>query len=102
MDVARDIRQGELVEAELDAFISRRDTQRRTTEGERAAEETYEENVRRYHKRERRGMLWERLRYHEALIQSHCSTFELLIGRHRSEVARLETLLGISETKGAA
>jgi hypothetical protein len=50
--------------------------------------------------------LWEKLRYHEALIQSHSSTFELLIGRHRSEVERLERLLGISETeaieKGAA
>jgi hypothetical protein len=64
------------------------------------------ETVKAYNERERQGVLWERLRYHEALIQSHSSTFELLIGRHRSEVERLERLLGISETeaieKGAA
>ena len=47
-------------------------------------------------------MLWEQLRYHEALIQSHSSTFELLIGRHQSEVERLEQLLEISATKGEA
>jgi hypothetical protein len=59
-----------------------------------------------YNKRQREGMLWEKLRYHEALIQiqSHSSTFELLIGRHRSEVERLERLLGITSeaTKGEA
>jgi hypothetical protein len=64
------------------------------------------EMVNAYNERSRRGMLWEKLRYHEALIQSHSSTFELLKGRHRSEVERLERLLGIgdtiSDTKGEA
>jgi hypothetical protein len=54
------------------------------------------ETVKAYNERERQGVLWERLRYHEALIQSHSSTFELLIGRHRDEVERLERLLGIT------
>ena len=53
-----------------------------------------------YNARERQGLLWERLRYHESLIQSHSTTFELLIGRHKSEVERLERLLGINKTKG--
>jgi hypothetical protein len=63
------------------------------------------ETVRRYHEKERVSLLWERLRYHEALIQSHSSTFELLIGRHKGEVERLEGLLGINDSeaqKGAA
>jgi hypothetical protein len=60
------------------------------------------ETVKAYNERERESMLWERLRYHEALIQSHSSTFKLLIGRHRSEVERLEQLLGITDTKGEA
>jgi hypothetical protein len=57
------------------------------------------ETVKAYNERERQGILWERLRYHEALIQSHSSTFELLIGRHKSEVERLERLLGISDSE---
>jgi hypothetical protein len=60
------------------------------------------ETVKAYNERERESMLWERLRYHEALIRSHSATFKLLIGRHRSEVERLERLLGISETEGEA
>jgi hypothetical protein len=63
------------------------------------------ESVRRYHEKEREGILWEMLHYHEALVQSHSATFELLIGRHKSEVERLERLLGINDSdaqKGAA
>jgi hypothetical protein len=61
------------------------------------------ETVKAYNVRERESMLWERLRYHEALIRSHSSTFKLLIGRHKSEVERLERLLGITSeaTEGA-
>jgi hypothetical protein len=36
--LSRDIGTGEKIEAKLDAFISRRDKQRRQTEGERAEE----------------------------------------------------------------
>jgi hypothetical protein len=57
------------------------------------------ETVKAYNERERESMLWERLRYHEALIRSHSATFKLLIGRHRSEVERLERLLGISDSE---
>jgi hypothetical protein len=65
------------------------------------------ETVKAYNARERQGILWERLRYHEALVRAHSTTFELLIGRHRSEVERLERLLGITSEarepeKGAA
>jgi hypothetical protein len=91
-----------MVEKELDAMIRRRDERRRIEEGDRAAEEMYEESCRRYAQRQREGLLWERLRFHEQLIVAHSRTFELLIGRHRSEVERLERLLGITETEGEA
>ena len=37
--IGRDIAKGEAVEAEIDVFISRRDAERRKSEGERAEEE---------------------------------------------------------------
>ena len=68
-------------------------------------QELWMKTVEAYNARERQGILWERLRYHESLIQSHSTTFELLIGRHRNEVERIERLLGITSEaieKGAA
>jgi hypothetical protein len=62
-------------------------------------QELWMNTVKAYNERERQGILWERLRYHESLIQSHSSTFEFLIGRHKSEVERLERLLGISDSE---
>jgi hypothetical protein len=85
--------------------VERRHDQRVSTEGETREEELWMETVSRYHAKERTSLLWEKLRYHEALIQSHSSTFELLIGRHRNEVERIERLLGITSEaieKGAA
>jgi hypothetical protein len=62
-------------------------------------QELWMNTVKAYNERERQGILWERLRYHEALIQSHSSTFELLIGHHRNEVERIERLLGINDSE---
>jgi hypothetical protein len=55
-----DISQGELVEAELDAFIARQDTQRRHAEGERPEEALWRASERRYQERQRREIraLW--------------------------------------------
>ena len=69
--LARDISQGEKVEGEIDVFISRRHEKRIRDEGERAAQEMYEESCRRHSERERLELLWERLRYHHAMIRSH-------------------------------
>jgi hypothetical protein len=60
------------------------------------------ETVQAYNERERESMLWERLRYHEAMIRAHTANHEAIIARHRSASVRCEQLLGISETKGAA
>ncbi len=69
-------------------------------EAERDEEALWMASVRRYHERERAQTLWEKLRYHEAMMRRHTSTYEFIVGRHRLEVERCEALLGISE-KGA-
>jgi hypothetical protein len=81
------------------AICCQRHERRIASEGERQEEVLWMETVKAYNERERQGILWERLRYHEALIQSHSSTSELLIGRHKSEVERLERLLGINDSE---
>ena len=83
-------------------FIERRDDKRRQSQGERLEQELWMETVKAYNERQRERMLWERLRYHEALVRAHSATFKLLIGHHRGEVARLERLLGINKTEGEA
>lgn len=50
----REIASGERAEAELDAFISRRDTERRKSEGERAIEDLWREAERRQEAHRRR------------------------------------------------
>jgi hypothetical protein len=47
-----DIETGERVEGELDAFIAKRDKQRRQTEGERRLEALWVESVRPYQERQ--------------------------------------------------
>jgi hypothetical protein len=47
-----DISRSEQVESDLHRLIERRDTERRKTEGERAAEELWAESVRRYNARQ--------------------------------------------------
>ncbi len=44
----RDVSTGEKVEKDLDAFISKRDKERRLSEGERAEEAAWRESVRRH------------------------------------------------------
>ena len=55
--------QGEKVELELDAFITKRDAQRRRSEGERLAEEVWMESERLYNARRRRELDAERYGY---------------------------------------
>jgi hypothetical protein len=90
-----DVARTEQIEGELDAFISKRDKQRRREEGDRPAEEMYAASTRRYHERQVRQGWWEWLRYHERMIAAHTATLEALIGRHREEAERYADLLGV-------
>jgi hypothetical protein len=60
------------------------------------------QTVEAYNARERQGLLWERLRYHESMIRAASKNAEVIVERHRAELQRCEQLLGINETKGAA
>jgi hypothetical protein len=90
-----DISRSEQVEGELDAFIAKRNKQRRKTEGERAREEIYAESTRRYQEREQLQVWWRWLRYHEGQMRRHTATLETLIGHHRGEAERYAALLGV-------
>lgn len=94
-----DLAPGELVEQSLDALIAFR--ARRNGEGEREREAMYMESVRRYHGRRRAEALWDRLRWHEQMLEAHSRTFEQIVDKHKAGVSRCEQLLGIkSESKG--
>jgi hypothetical protein len=90
-----DIARGEQIEGELDAFIAKRDRERRREEGERPQEELYAESTRRYHERQVLQGWWEWLRYHERMIRAHTATYEAIISRHRKEAERYAELLGV-------
>jgi hypothetical protein len=77
-------RTSEAAEAGLTRFIERRDGQRRQTKGERLEEYLWMETVREYHERERQSLLWERPRYHEAMLRAHTATHRAIIARHRA------------------
>jgi hypothetical protein len=74
--ISRDIARGEAVEKELDVFVSRRDTKRRESEGERPAEAAWAESER-AHDAGRR----------EALRSAWCAF-------HRDQAERLRRNLG--------
>lgn len=84
------------VEVELNRLIERRADK---TPDPDEREEFYMESVRRFHDRQRREHLWDRLRFHERQIASHTATFMEILERHKAGRLRCEELLGI-ETKG--
>jgi hypothetical protein len=81
-----DIGRGEMVEAELDAMIRRRDTERRKTEGERAAEELWQESVRRYNARQEADHRLAWFEYEMRLYRIHLG----LAAEHLARAERLE------------
>ena len=91
MDVVR----GEMVEAELDHLIARRDDMRRGEEGHRPSEEMYEESCRRHAEAQQQALAWAWLRYHVARQRAHRKTFTLLDAMHQQEIAKYEAMLGL-------
>lgn len=60
-------------------------------------EESYMESVRRYHGHRRHEALWEKLRYHEAMLEAHTRTFTGLLDKHKAGRERCERMLGIGK-----
>ena len=87
MDAARI----EAVEADIDRFIGRRATQTEVN----AEEMMWKDSVRKYRARHREDRLRERLRYHEAMLESHTRNFEEILRRHRVGLKLCEEALGI-------
>ncbi len=87
------------VEGDLDAFISRRDKQRRETEGDRREWELYEESCRRYAEAQQQALAWEWLRWHQRMLNSHIKTSALITSHHEDEIRRYERLLNINLEK---
>jgi hypothetical protein len=83
-----DIARGEQVEAELDAMIRRRDTERRQTEGERRMEELWAQSVRRYNARLEADERLERLHYHEGQARRLSNTLGSLVAYHEAQAEK--------------
>jgi hypothetical protein len=95
-------RSAEAGEAQIDAFISRMDTKRRDTEGERAEEELYAESVRRYNEQRHHMARLEWHAYHTGQAERHRRTLEELIARHEAAAERLLDEGRTGENTGAA
>ena len=83
----------EAASASIDALIERRS--RGVDPDER--EGLWRESVRKYHARRREERLWERIRYHEAMIRAHTENFEELLRRHRVGLRLCEQALGLDD-----
>jgi hypothetical protein len=92
--LSRDISRGEIVEAEIDAFISKRHNRRVAEEGERAEEEMWAASERAYFARKREENRREWCGYFERLAVS-------LRARAEEYDQRAQTLME-DEPKGAA
>ena len=88
--LSRDIARGELVEAELDVFISRQHDRRVVDEGERPTEEAWMESGRRHDAGRREAMRAAWCEYHRLQAGRHRAVLEGLISAHEREAERLQ------------
>ncbi len=92
-----------MVEAELDGFVNRRDKERRRTEGERPlAEALWAESERRHAASRQQALAWAWLRWHQRMLNSHIKTSNLITSHHAAEIEKYERLLNIDYEGGDA
>ncbi len=77
---------------QLDRLIERRASSNPDPD---TTEESYMESVRRYREKERREHLWQRLRFHERMLEAHTATFMEILDKHKAGRAQCEEMLGI-------
>ena len=87
-----EIARGEVVEKELDLMIERR-SRRKDLDEEHAL---WKASGRRYSVCCREARLWERLHYHQAMLEAHTKNFEVILRRHRVGLRLVEEALGIT------
>ena len=78
-----------MVEAEIDAFISKRHYCRVADEGEGPALEMWQESERRYDERRREANRQAWTSFHEEQAERHRRTLEGLISYHEMQAAKL-------------
>jgi hypothetical protein len=83
--------------SDLDKLIERRASREPDVD---ELEPTYAESVRRFNARRRNEALWDRLRYHQAMLEAHTATFAEILNRHRTGVSRCEAMLEIQSSNG--
>jgi hypothetical protein len=90
-DVIDEHAQGEKVELELDAFITKRDAQRRRAEGERPAQEIWMESERRYNARRKaeNDAAW--LAFHEGHADRLRRNLGALVAQHEAAASKYRT-----------
>lgn len=84
--ISREIATGDRADAELDAFVSRRDKQRRETEGERAVEDLWQARERLDNARRRRELEAEWCGWH----RSRAALYARMSAEHEALAERLE------------
>ncbi len=92
-----DVAKVEKVEAELNAFITKRATQRDKANAEA---DLWAMSERRHRARLREAALRQRLAYHEEQLVRHTRTFEELLRRHRVGLRLCEEALGTAAGPG--
>jgi hypothetical protein len=92
-----DVAKVEKVEAELNAFITKRATQRDKANAEA---DLWAMSERRHYARLREERLLDRLAWHQAMLESHTRNFEELMRRHRVGIRLVEKALGIAGDEG--
>jgi uncharacterized protein (DUF1501 family) len=92
--IGRDIATEDKADAQIDAFISKRDAKRREKEGARAAEELWEASSRVHDARRAAAMRAERWEYHRAQAERHRRNLGALVAHHEAEAERLMQATG--------
>jgi hypothetical protein len=59
-------------------------------------EPSYAESVRRFNARQQNEDLWDRLRYHEAMMEAHTCTFRQILDKHQAGRERCKAMLGLT------
>ncbi len=85
------------VATDLDRLIERRASSDPDPD---TMEASYMESVRRHREAERREHLWQRLRFHERMLENHTRMFQEILNRHRTGVSRCEAMLEIQSSNG--
>jgi hypothetical protein len=94
----RDIARGEATEKELDRLITRRHDARVSSEGERQAEEMWQESVKHYEEKRRQMARLEWHLHHTAQAERLRRTLEALASHHEEQAAKL---MDVVRPKGA-